>query len=223
MKRILEPELMNDPEQAATYAGKHMDDAYWLFEQCFRKFIPNLPSASTILDIGCGPAAIALRLAKRFPHCTIHGVDGSKEMLAHGEQTIRQAGLEHQVQLIQSILPDTLPLPRSHYTVIISNSFLHHLHDPMVLWNTIKNYGGPTSNILIIDLIRPENESQAHTIIERYMPNAPSQLCQDMILSLRAAFTLEEVREQLQDAKLLPSLSLTMASPFQFAIHGEMQ
>jgi hypothetical protein len=41
-----------------------------------------------------------------------------------------------------------------------------------------------------------------------------------MLLSLRAAFTLDEVAAQLQQANLADSLTLTKATPFQFAAYG---
>jgi ubiquinone/menaquinone biosynthesis C-methylase UbiE len=213
---------MNDPKQATAYAGRDLDNAYWLFEQCFRKYIPDLHPDSTILDIGCGPAAIALRLARRFPDCTIHGVDGAEEMLIFGKQAVQKAKLEEQIQLIHGMLPDKLSLPCKSYEVIISNSFLHHLPDPMVLWNTIREHGGSATKILMIDLLRPKNDEQAEMIIDKYMPHAPALLRLDMMLSLKAAFTMEEIQEQLREAGLAVSLKVAMASPFQCAVHGTL-
>ena len=223
MKRVLEPELMNDPEQAAAYAGHDLDNAYWLFEQCFRKYFPELIPSGAILDIGCGPAAIALRLARRFPDCEIHGVDGAPEMLAYGKEAVQREKLEHQVQLIHGILPNRLPMPRNRYEVIISNSFLHHLADPMILWNAIHDYGLPDAAILIIDLLRPASDKDAQSMVDKYIPHAPSLLRQDMMHSLRAAFTLDEVTSQVQKAGLAENLCLTMASPFQFAAYGKLK
>jgi len=222
MKRVLEPELMNAPEQAAAYAGRDLNNAYWLFEQCFRKYFPELIPEGAILDIGCGPAAIALRLARRFPNCEVHGIDGAPNMLTQGWKAVQREGLEHQVQLIHGILPDRIPMPRSRYEVIISNSFLHHLADPMILWNAIHDYSLPNATVLIIDLLRPENDKQAQLVVDKYMPDAPALLRQDMMHSLLAAFTLDEVTSQLLEAGLAESLCLAMASPFQFAVYGRL-
>jgi SAM-dependent methyltransferase len=222
MKRIIEPELMNDPEQAAAYAGSDLDNAYWLFVHCFQKYFPGLIPEGAILDLGCGPAAIPLRLARLFPQCEIHGVDAAPSMLAFGRQAVQREGLENQVHLIHGRLPHRLPVPRSRYEVIISNSFLHHLADPMILWDAIRDYGLPNAAILVIDLLRPTSDKQAQMVVDRYMPDAPPLLRRDMMLSLRAAFTLDEVAFQLQEAGLAGSLNLTMATPFQFAVHGNL-
>lgn len=223
MKRIIEPELMNDSEQAAAYAGRDLDNAYWLFEQCFTKYFPELIPDGAILDIGCGPAAIPLRMARRFPNCEVHGVDGAPHMLAYGRKAVQREGLEHQVRLIHGFLPNRLPIPRNHYEVIISNSFLHHLADPMILWNAIHDYSLPDAAVLIIDLLRPASDKLAQVVVDKYMPHAPSLLRRDMMHSLRAAFTLDEVKSQIQKASLAESLCLAMASPFQFAAYGKLQ
>jgi ubiquinone/menaquinone biosynthesis C-methylase UbiE len=220
MKRIPEPELMNDPEQAAAYAGPDLDNAYWLFLQCFHRYFPNLVPGDAILDLGCGPAAIPLRLARIFPDCEIHCVDGSAHMLAQGKAAALRQGLEHQVLFFHGTLPDKLPLPRSRYGIVISNSFLHHLADHMVLWNALHAYCLPDAAVLIIDLLRPASEQEARLVVDKYMPGAPPLLHHDMLLSLRAAFTLEEVAAQLQQANLAECLTLTKATPFQFAAYG---
>lgn len=220
MKRVLEPELMNDPEQVAAYAGCDLDNAYWLFVQCFHKYFPDLVPEVAILDLGCGPAAIPLRLAKLFRKCEIHCVDGAARMLAYGKKAIQQEGLEQQVRLFHGTLPNKLPLPRNRYEIVISNYFLHHLANPMVLWNAIHKYCLPNAAILMIDLLRPTCEEEAQSVVDKYMPDGSSLLRQDMLLSLRAAFTLEEVKTQLQQANLAENLSLSMATPFQFAAYG---
>jgi SAM-dependent methyltransferase len=214
---------METPEQATAYAGRDLDNAYWLFIQCFRKYFRGLTPKGPILDLGCGPAAIPLRLAKLFPDCEIHGVDGSREMLALGQAASLREGLEQQIHLFQGILPDKLPLPLNGYSIIISNSFLHHLANPMVLWQTIHAYGQPNSAVLVIDLLRPASHQKAELVVNRYMPDAPPILRQDMLLSLHAAFTLEEVHEQLQQAQLEERLTLVMATPFQFAAYGRLK
>ena len=84
-----EPALMDNPDQAAAYAGPHLDNAYWFFIQFFRKCFPGLMPKGAILDLGCGTAAIPLRLARIFSDCEIHGVDGAAQMLTYGRMAVR--------------------------------------------------------------------------------------------------------------------------------------
>lgn len=222
MKRVLEPELMNEPEQVAAYAGDALDNAYWLFVQHFKKYFTSLEPGVVILDLGCGPAAIPIRLARLFPDCEIHAVDGSEIMIAQARIALEKEGLGQQVTLIEGTLPKRLPLPLTSYPVVISNSFLHHLANPGILWDALQYYGQPEAAILIIDLLRPDSEEQAQSVVEQYLPNAPALLQQDMLSSMRAAFTIEEVASQLEAADLAGNLSLTMINMFQFAVYGRL-
>jgi len=220
MKRVLEPELMDDPRQAAAYAGPALDSAYWLFMQLFRKYFPRLNPQATILDLGCGPAALPLLLAALYHNRRIHCVDGAAAMLELGRSAAQKQGLANRVLFFQGTLPDRLNLPQERYPVIISNSFLHHLADPMVLWNAIHRYSLPRAAILVVDLLRPVSEDQARRLTDIYLPGAPPLLCDDMLRSLRASFTMEEVRAQLLAAELGENLSLAAVSPMQFAAYG---
>jgi ubiquinone/menaquinone biosynthesis C-methylase UbiE len=220
MKRMPEPELMDDPQHVDTYTGPYLDNGYWLFIQSFRRFFPDLVPSCAILDLGCGPASIPLRLAKLFPHCEIHGVDGAPHMLAAAREAVQRDCLEDRVRLFHGILPDDLSLDRERYEIIISNSFLHHLTDPMVLWNTIRKYSSPHAAVLVIDLLRPTSKKSAQAVVDTYVPDAPPMLRQDMLLSLYAAYTLDEISAQLAQANLTEHLTLTMASPCQFTAYG---
>ena len=40
---------MNDSKQATAYAGKDLDNAYWLFVQLLRKYFPDLVPNDAIL------------------------------------------------------------------------------------------------------------------------------------------------------------------------------
>ncbi|BHH82317.1 class I SAM-dependent methyltransferase [Desulforhopalus sp. 52FAK] len=220
MKRVPEPALMNDPKQAAAYAGRDLDNAYWLFEQLFRKYFPHQVPEDAILDLGCGPAAIPMRLAKLFHNCQIHCVDGAPQMLAQGQQAALREGLEKQIHFFLGNLPDKLPLPQDKYKTIISNSFLHHLTDPMILWDAIHTYCLPGGAILIVDLVRPTSKEKAQHLVDQYMPNAPSLLRHDMLLSLLGAYTLDEVKTQLEQANLAENIHLSMTTTFQFAAYG---
>ena len=92
----------------------------------------------------------------------------------------------------------------------------------MVLWNVLELYGEANAAILVVDLIRPSNEEDVQNVIGKYMPDAPPLLRQDMINSLQAAFTMEEVAAQLQAAELTEKLRLKRISPFQFAAYGRL-
>ncbi len=62
--------------------------------------------------------------------------------------------------------------------------------------------GAPGAAVLVMDLFRPESEADAWRIVEQYSASEPEVLKRDFFNSLCAAFTPDEVREQLAAAGL---------------------
>lgn len=201
MQRQLEPELMDDAEQADAYAAADFSEANGLFVALFSELCGE-EFAGMVLDLGCGPGDISLRLARSFPGCTVHGLDGAGAMLRHAEIALaREPDLAPRVRFIRGRLPDAA-LPLSTYYAVVSNSLLHHLPDPGVLWNAVKRYGKPGTRVLVMDLFRPADTAAAASVVERYAEDAPTVLQRDFFNSLCAAFTREEITAQLGAAGL---------------------
>jgi trans-aconitate methyltransferase len=196
MQRVIEPELMDDPEQALAYARADFDAPHNEIIEHFARVFANVDIEDDVLDLGCGPADVTVRFARRYPRCRIDGIDGAPAMLAHGRSRIEQVGLSDRIRLLHHRLP-TDSLPRAHYTTVISNSLLHHLHDPVVLWLSVKQAAAPAARIFIADLMRPANAHTARALVIQYAADEPPILQRDFYNSLRAAFTPDEVKAQL--------------------------
>lgn len=197
MERIPEPELMDEPEQAKAYAEADFEQPHNRFIELFcQRFAQRRQSPDRVLDLGCGPADITVRFARAFPACELHGVDGAPEMLELGRQAVAAAGLERRVELHHGYLPGAR-LPRDRYETLISNSLLHHLNNPMALWETVAAYGQPGSAVFVMDLMRPDTVQSAHAMVEQYASGEPELLQRDFFHSLLAAYRVDEVRAQL--------------------------
>ncbi len=216
--RIPEPELMDEPEQARAYAAADFSEPNALFGELFEARFPGLYLDGYVLDLGCGPADIPLALARVYPSARFHGADGAAAMLDLGRHACRRAGLEDRVELFQVRLPAEA-LPRSDYQAVISNSLLHHLHDPAVLWTTIKRYARPGAAVLVMDLARPESVEAAAAIVQSHAAGEPRVLQRDFHNSLLAAFTPGEVSGQLVAAGLA-HLRVEMVSDRHLAVSG---
>ncbi len=201
MQRITEPELMNDATQALAYAQADFDDPHNMFIQTFKETFPGIDVSGHILDLGCGPADISIRFAQSYPDCEIDGLDGAPRMLAYGKLAIQKAQLQDRIHLLEGVLPRA-GLPRDNYDVIISNSLLHHLHKPEVLWQSIKQFGVSGSLVFVMDLMRPESEQVAKEFVDLYASGEPQVLRDDFFHSLCAAFLPEEIQSQLESAGL---------------------
>lgn len=139
MKRIAEPELMNDPTQVEAYANANFEQADQSFIDTYKRLFPNTATEGVILDLGCGPGNISFRLIKELPNTRLIGVDGSEEMIKYANIKKNTLTNNNRISFISRIIPSN-DIPDKPYTSIVSNSFLHHLHNPEVLWNTINQY-----------------------------------------------------------------------------------
>ncbi|NPA49974.1 MAG: class I SAM-dependent methyltransferase [Thermodesulfobacteria bacterium] len=200
MQRIPEPELMLDEEQARAYAEADFAAPHQMFVDLFKKHFGE-ELEGVVLDLGCGPADICVRFARAFPNCEIHGLDGSPAMLKYGRARLEKEGLASRIKLLLGRIPEA-NLPAAFYDAVIVNSLLHHLPDPSILWETIKKVAKKGAPVLVMDLLRPKTPEEARLIVERYAASEPEVLKRDFYHSLLAAFTLEEVRQQLEEAGL---------------------
>ena len=221
MQRVLEPELMDDLEQAKAYAEADFDESNTLFVQLFVQHSQTWDGHGTIVDLGCGPGDIAIRLARAFPECEVHGLDGSAAMLDLANAAKGKAGdAGSRVRFINGLVP-SVQLPIDRYDALVSNSLLHHLPDPSLMWSTVKKYAASRAPVFIMDLVRCATVAQARQLVDVYAADDPEVLRTDFYNSLLAAFEIIEVRDQLDDAGL-SSLRIEQVSDRHLAVWGAM-
>jgi len=215
MDRVLEPELMNDEQQALAYAKADFSASnQWYVDHLLADYPIEL---GNVLDIGCGPGDVMLRLASALPSVRITAVDGSSAMIELARNAVRSAGLEQRVTPVQGYVPG-LPLEERSFDAVLSKDLLHHLPDPMVLWSEARRLGRSGAPLYVMDLVRPESPQAAHDIVETVARDELPILKADFYASLRAAFTLEEARAQVKQSRL--PLDVTRVSDRHMVIKG---
>jgi len=200
MKRQLEPELMNDGDQTQAYFEADVD-AHFNIVELIDKMLGNMDIKGNILDLGCGPGNTSFKIAEHFPNAHVTGVDGSASMLALAKQQKRPAAVKERVTFVQSLIPST-DIPPKKYDLIMSTRFLHHLHQPRFLWDTINQHATTGTKIFIADLKRPESQSAAKWLVYTFANKESKLFKEDFYYSLLASFTPEEINQQLQVAGL---------------------
>ncbi|WP_269605173.1 class I SAM-dependent methyltransferase [Prochlorococcus marinus] len=208
MKRTPEPELMQIPSQVRAYAEADFSRSDSMVVKSLEKYLKKigrtLNKSDLIFDMACGPGNIAERIAKNWPFVNVVGIDGSKEMLNEAENKLSEnfkKNLSYQLIDINSITTGEIYFPFKA-DIIVSNSALHHFHDPHSFWGALKKIGKTKCIHIHRDLIRPTSEEKAFEVKEKHLSDSPGILKKDFHASLKASFTVEEVSQQLVDAGL---------------------
>jgi len=199
MERVLEPEVMEDPKQVLAYAQADFEEENQGFVDQFFTLYPDLEHPH-ILDLGCGPGDIPIRVARRHASCRVTGIDASQPMIAYAEQAVKKAGLDERIHFLCQRFQDVELSPPAD--AMISNSLVHHVPNPLRFWYSLKTLLKPGATILVMDLLRPENPEAAQAIVDEQAAGEPEQLRQDFFHSLLAAFTEDEVASQLAELNL---------------------
>jgi len=225
MERVPEPELMETPLQVKAYADADFSKSDSMvvkeLEKYLKKIGKTLNKDDFILDVACGPGNISERIAKNWPLVKVVGIDGSKEMLKQAEKKLHESFIENlSYELIEinsiAIGEKDFPLKAD---VLVSNSALHHFHNPHRFWDALKKLGKKNCIHIHRDLIRPDSINKANDIKEKLLQNSPPVLKKDFYKSLKASFTVEEVKQQLVYAGL-SQLGVFQVDELYFEIIG---
>lgn len=221
MQRIPEPELMTGSKQAYAYAKADFAEPHDRCIALLQEVLSEVPTQGYALDLGCGSADVTIRFARSFPGWFVDGLEGAPAMLKYGQLALQQAQLQGQVRLLEVYLPEG-DAPRDRYDLIFSNSLLHHLADPMVLWSSIQRWSAAGTQVFIMDLMRPDTVETAAQLVAHYAANEPEILRHDFYHSLLAAYRIEEVQQQLVMANL-DDLTVKAVSDRHFIVWGKIQ
>jgi len=219
MKRTPEPELMDAPEQARAYAEADFNEPNQLFVYHFLPLLDGTPGGR-LIDLGCGPGDICIRLARHLPLWHITGLDAGPNMLSLADEAVRREGLAERIDLVLAHLPGEAP--QGHFDAITSNSLLHHLPNPAALWDSIARMARPGCVVQVMDLHRPVDRDAAAAIVDQRAPDAPDVLRQDFYNSLLAAYTSEEIEAQIR-ACGLGGLTLSRPSDCHWLVQGRVE
>ena len=189
--RVLEPEVMDTPADAADY--DRMDHAVVnrRFVADFLAVCPN--PAGVVLDVGTGTAQILIELCRQHPTVRVHAIDLADEMLKLAAANVAAAGFTHRI-LLQRANGRQLPLPSGGFGAVISNSIVHHIPQPFECLSEMVRVLGAGGTLFVRDLLRPSSVEQLESLVETYAAGAKAHQRQLFADSLHAALTLAEVQ-----------------------------
>jgi ubiquinone/menaquinone biosynthesis C-methylase UbiE len=194
LPRILEPEVMDTPEEARDYDAMDHSTVNRVFATDFLKVWPgHLP----VLDVGTGTAQIPIEVCRQATAAGtaigIHGIDLAEEMLLVGRENVRRQGLRNQIDL-SCCDAKTMPFADEAFGAVISNSIVHHIPEPARVFVEMVRVVIRGGLLFVRDLLRPPDQATLDRLVRLYAGEANEHQRQMFADSLRAALTLEEVR-----------------------------
>ncbi len=200
LERVLEPELMDDPDEAEAYDV--MDHA-----EVNRRFVADLLAegklGDDILDLGTGTALIPVELCQQHPSCRIMASDAAACMLDVARYNVAVSGLEHRIQLHHGD-SKRLGFESDMFDAVISNSLIHHLELPMHAILEMVRVCKPGGRLFVRDLCRPESQERVEEFVELYTAKETEYSQQLFRQSLIAALTLAEMQELVTEQGFAP-------------------
>ena len=219
LSRILEPEVMDSPADAADYDSMDHSAVNEVFVTDFLTAVmaasrnPAVTAAATnnsgaaeyanidvraernleVLDLGTGTAQIPVLLCSRQPDVRVWGVDLAASMLAPGTANVDRAGFSERIQL-GFCDAKRLPFSDGRFAAVMSNSIVHHIPEPAKVLAEAVRVTASGGAIFVRDLARPPDEPTLHRLVDVYAAGANIYQRQLFADSLRAALTVAEMQ-----------------------------
>jgi ubiquinone/menaquinone biosynthesis C-methylase UbiE len=209
LERVLEPEAMDTPDEALDYDA--MDHS-----AVNARFVADFLHAhgpcrgGAILDVGTGPARIPIALCQTDARANVLGIDLARHMLDQARRNVAEAALADRIKLE---LADAkgVPYPDGQFEAVLSNTILHHIPDPSPALAEMVRLVAPGGTLMLRDLYRPDDDATVDQLVETHANGEPAAARALLEASLRAAFTLDEVKRLTAALGLSPE-DVTMSS-----------
>lgn len=189
--RVLEPEVMDTPEEARDYDA--MDHS-----TVNRVFVADLlavwSGTGPVLDVGAGTAQIPIELCRQHPTAHVTAIDLAEEMLRVARQNVTKAGLEKRIALERQDAKQ-MRYERGAFAAVISNSIIHHIPEPGAVVGEMIRVVKPGGTIFVRDLLRPADLPTLKHLVATYAGDANAHQQKMFAESLHAALSLAEIRD----------------------------
>ena len=168
LSRVLEPEVMDSPEEARDYDAMDHATVNRVF---IGDFLATWDGRNPVLDVGAGTAQIPIELARQSVAAEITAIDLAEHMLALGRANVRQAGFADRIRLQRCDAKD-LPFPSVSFAAVISNSIVHHIPEPMAVLAEMARVLRPGCLLFVRDLLRPADEATRTALVKLHAAGA---------------------------------------------------
>jgi SAM-dependent methyltransferase len=111
-------------------------------------------SVRQVLDVGCGPGAVTIAIARALPDSHVTALDASEALLDHVARSAHDAGVGDRVDTVPGDLDTDLPaLPQAD--LVWAGMVLHHVTDPTATLQRLHDALVPGGTLVMIEFGDP--------------------------------------------------------------------
>lgn len=213
---------MDESESVAQFheGGATMGAMLAVYDLNARALDALVPEEGRLLDLGVGSGRALQRFLAMRPDVTVTAVDLAPNMLATARRFLDHSGVGQRVTLVES---DITKLPKDvtskEWDAISCVWTLHHLPDRDVLRAALHQiaeiHNRDGSAVWLLDFHRLRHPHTGRDFADVLEPDIPRVLLADGLASEAAAYTHDEVRNELAAAGL-SHLESGFARPIRF-------
>lgn len=197
--RLPEPMVMDGAEQVDAYATSGGDDGgIMAVSNLFHAAhaASTIRGAQAVVDLGCGPATQLVRIARLCPDTAFTGIELSPRMRATAHAHIAANGLSN-VRVVAGDITQLDGCADQGVDAVISTMTLHHLPDASALdacLAQVQRVLRPQGSVYLADFARLRGAHSIDAIARLHADILPPVVVDDYGCSLRAAFSVDELR-----------------------------
>lgn len=213
MRRDRQPELMDDPAldpgaHSAALRGlariNRVSGAARVLWEAIEPHARKHDAANPVrvLDAAAGSGDVVFALARRARAAKLPLSFAATDISQHACDTMRSAAERDNLSIhvfTHDLLAADLP---DRFDIVCNSLFLHHLDPPEVVAVLTRLRRATRKQLLISDLRRCRIGLVAAHVVPRLLTRSPV-VHTDAVLSVRAAYTLDELRELADRARLI--------------------
>jgi demethylmenaquinone methyltransferase / 2-methoxy-6-polyprenyl-1,4-benzoquinol methylase len=117
--------------------------------------VSRIPTSATrVVDVASGTAAVAIELAQAVPQRTVVGIDQSPEMLAAGRVRVARAGLADRIDLREG-RAESLPFTDAEFDALTVTYLLRYVDDPVATMRELARVVRPGGVLAMLEFAVP--------------------------------------------------------------------
>jgi ubiquinone/menaquinone biosynthesis C-methylase UbiE len=205
MRQVPEDAVFADMAEARRFNELMRNNKHWQ-EECqelAQKVVAlGVPPGSKLLDLETGPGYLAIEVARLLQGtgCQIVGMDTSAIMLTLAAENAQREGVSGMLAWREGS-PKTMPFADGEFSFVTSNDSLHHLDDPLPVFDEIARVLRDDGRCVVRDSKRQQS------FFPRLLAWAigiviPSAFRAHYWNSLRSSYTADELRAILEHSRL---------------------